>query len=184
MFAVSSFESHCCAVLTQFFSLLRCAPDYSSDFDIFLEEGACLRAIVEMILQNLPEPDAKFPDELVAFVFLHATSIYLSGIFDYRLHLFSTTPTTTISRDRVRFHVTSIINGTKIAINETKLCGLLFLYPLRVAAARATDPAEQEQIMDAFGKIGQQGFAIVQVFRQEIREVWDRGRSDNVTDNH
>lgn len=175
MFAVSSFESHYCTVLTRYFSLLRCAPDCSSNFDIFLEEGACLRAIVEMILQDLPEPDARFPDDLVAFVFLHATSIYLSGIFDYRLHLFSTTPTATISRDRVKMHVTSILRGTKIAINETKFCGLLFLYPLRVAAARATDPAEQELVMDAFDKIGQQGFAIVQVFRQEIREVWDRG---------
>lgn len=144
----------------------------------------CLRGIVEMLLDDLPEPDARFPDDLVAFVFLHATSIYLSGIFDYRLNLFSTTPTATISRDRIGVHVASIIKGTNIAINETKLCGLLFLYPLRVAAARAIEPAEQEQITDAFDKIGQQGFAIVQVFQQEIKEVWSRGRSGGVVQNN
>ncbi|KAH7050224.1 hypothetical protein B0J12DRAFT_753676 [Macrophomina phaseolina] len=155
--------------------LLNSTSESPSDFDGFMEEGACLRVVTEMLLRDCRKPDPKSPDDLAAFVFLHATSIYLSGIFDRRLHLFSTTPSAILSPDRVGIHVASILNGTEAAIDQTRLCGLLFLYPLRVAAARAATSPEQKRIADTFAKIGQQGFAIVRVFQEEITEVWSQG---------
>ncbi|OJD32480.1 c6 finger domain-containing protein [Diplodia corticola] len=152
--------------------LLRSAP--GSNFDDFLEEGACLRAVIDMILQGYPEPDPKSPNDLVSYASLHAVSIYLSGIFDYRLHLFSATPMATLPQYRVKSHVASILNAVEIAVRHTRLCGLLFLFPLRVAAARATDPLEHKRIMDAFKYIGQHGFDIVRLFQQEVQEVWKR----------
>lgn len=161
---------HC--VLTHLLSLLHCAPDYEH-FDDFLQEGACLRAVIDIILQGNPKPDPKSPNDLASYAFLHAISIYLSGIFDHRLHLFSATPTAVLSQDRVKNHLASILNGVEIAVRQTRLCGLLLLFPLRVAAARATDPMEHERILDAFKYIGQQGFEIVRVFQHEVQEVWE-----------
>lgn len=152
--------------------LLKRAPDCSLNLEDILEEGERIRLMIDIILQDTREPDPSSPDDLVASVFLHATSIYLSGIFDYRLHLFSALPAAIIPRNRVQSHVAYILKGTNIACMQTKLCGLLFLYPLRVAAARAAEPSEQKQIMETFEYIRQQGFAIVQVFQAEIKEVW------------
>lgn len=158
--------------VTQHLSLLKRAPDCSLNLEDILGEGERIRLMIDIILQDTREPDPSSPDDLVASVFLHATSIYLSGIFDYRLHLFSALPAAIIPRNRVQSHVAYILKGTSIACIQTKLCGLLFLYPLRVAAARAAETSEQKQIMETFEYIRQQGFAIVQVFQEEIKEVW------------
>ncbi|KAK4158157.1 hypothetical protein C8A00DRAFT_11007 [Chaetomidium leptoderma] len=122
---------------------------------------------------RLSEPEPEPEPQLLAETFFSATSIYLSGVFDYEigywqsLHL----PAPTLSEDEIQQHVTSILALSQRLIVETSISPLLLLYPLRVASARARQTSQKQQIMKLLG-IARSSFAVAGAFMADIEDLW------------
>ncbi|KAH1435384.1 hypothetical protein KXX32_008714 [Aspergillus fumigatus] len=113
------------------------------------------------------------PQSILATIYFHSISIYLSGIFDYRAQ-FNGIPTPTISPAVVQNHVDAILWMAEIALKTTALASVLFFFPLRVAGARVTAAAETESIHAMFRDISARGFVVADAFTADLRSLWRR----------
>ncbi|KAH1597687.1 hypothetical protein KXX16_009425 [Aspergillus fumigatus] len=113
------------------------------------------------------------PQSILATIYFHSISIYLSGIFDYRAQ-FNEIPTPTISPAVVQNHVDAILRMAEIALKTTALASVLFFFPLRVAGARVTAAAETESIHAMFRDISARGFVVADAFTADLRSLWRR----------
>ena len=132
---------------------------------------------------------------LLALVFHAATRIYLSGIFDYRraewtLLCGGAAPTAMLPHDEVDAHVETILRLTRAALAEQrgggsddsddgKLSPLLFLFPLRIAGARARggreeDGERRELVVEFLGRVRDEGgFVVAEAVEGDLRGgVW------------
>ncbi|PNY28629.1 Uncharacterized protein TCAP_01448 [Tolypocladium capitatum] len=123
---------------------------------------------------------------LLARVFFAATSIYLSGIFDYSaVHWQRLRPRpATLDAATVLRHVACILGLTASALERSRLSPLLFLFPLRIAGARSRGRQGQQQrqrrrIMDLLGRVGGGGFVVAAAVGAELREVWRTAAGDS-----
>ncbi|KAH1516623.1 hypothetical protein KXX29_008851 [Aspergillus fumigatus] len=114
-----------------------------------------------------------FLTSILATIYFHSISIYLSGIFDYRAQ-FNEIPTPTISPAVVQNHVDAILRMAEIALKTTALASVLFFFPLRVAGARVTAAAETESIHAMFRDISARGFVVADAFTADLRSLWRR----------
>jgi hypothetical protein len=112
---------------------------------------------------------------MLATIYHHAISIYLSGTFDYFPYWDeSGIPTPSISSSQVQAHVKAILGMVATALNETNLAGILFLFPLRVAGARAQSLEHRVEIARMLGIITQKGFVVADAFTMDLEELWER----------
>ena len=114
----------------------------------------------------------------LALVYYQAISIYLSGIFDYHQTIYTrfkiSTPTLSVSD--ITYHLKAILDGVDAALHSTRLPGILFVFPLRVAGARATERAQQQRIKDMLKIISTKGFVVSQAFEEDLEFVWEKRR--------
>lgn len=110
----------------------------------------------------------------VSLAFLSATSIYLSGIFDYDVNYWHAMRITTpvLTPDDIQRHSATILEVTDQALRQTQLSPLLFLFPLRVAGARARDTWARNSIRKLLLQIARQ-FAVAETFLQELAQLWE-----------
>ena len=110
--------------------------------------------------------------QLLAETFFSATSIYLSGVFDYDICHWQSLPlpTPTLSEDEIQQHVASILSVSQ-RLAETAISPLLLLFPLRVASARARQESQKQQIMKLFGIIGL-NFPVAGAFMADVKDLW------------
>ena len=109
----------------------------------------------------------------LATIYHHAISIYLSGTFDYFPYWYeSHIPTPTLSPSHVQAHVTAILSMVAVGLKETNLGGILFLFPLRVAGARAQSLEHRFEIARMLGDITQRGFVVADAFTLDLEELW------------
>lgn len=114
----------------------------------------------------------------IAKIYLSATSIFLSGVYDYRsiwLGVMEATPA--LPRVFVEQNVDTILNLTEYAMQNTNLSTLLFLYPLRVACSRVWSRDQKDRLRSMFGTI-QRSFAVAHSFVAEVEELWETPVSD------
>jgi hypothetical protein len=110
---------------------------------------------------------------LLSQIYFHALSIYLSGIYDYHPEfVLSTAVLPTLSQPQVEDHLSWIIQLTNFALRDTKLAGLLFLFPLRVAASRSTKMQYRTDVLRLIRMVRCKGFAISDLFELEIQALW------------
>ena len=109
----------------------------------------------------------------LALIYYSAASIYLSGLFDYFTHWKDRgIPTPTISGSEVQDHVRVILSMIAVALRETSLSPLLFLFPLRVVGSRARGSLERQCILDIFETVSRRGFLVASTFTVELEELW------------
>jgi hypothetical protein len=108
---------------------------------------------------------------ILAVIYYHAISIYLSGIFDYRFQ-FNQIVTPTLSQPRIEHHVDMILSKTQVALETTNLGGVLFFFPLRVAGARATCQGEKTMILEMLKEISRRSFVVADAFKTDLEELW------------
>ncbi|GAQ09186.1 hypothetical protein ALT_6507 [Aspergillus lentulus] len=113
------------------------------------------------------------PQSVLATIYFHSISIYLSGIFDYRAQ-FNDIPAPTISQVVVQKHVDAILRMTEICLKTTNLAAVLFFFPLRVAGARVTAASETESIHAMFRDISTRGFVVADAFMADLKSLWRR----------
>jgi hypothetical protein len=111
--------------------------------------------------------------QLLAETFFSATSIYLSGVFDYEICHWQSLrlPAPTLGEHEIQQHVASILSLSQ-RLAEASISPLLLLFPLRVASARAWQAPQKQQIMKLLGIIGS-SFPVAGAFMADIEELWD-----------
>jgi hypothetical protein len=110
---------------------------------------------------------------LIGYVYYHATSIYLSGSFDYYEHwTWSGAPIApTLPRSQIDWHVSEILRISQELLAEG-ISGVLIFFPLRVAGARAMDIASRDIILDLLRTTARRGFIVAEAFTVDLSELW------------
>ena len=118
---------------------------------------------------------ASGPFFMLAKAFFAATSIYLSGVFDYEMPHWQDMGiiAPTLSEDEIQGHVGDILTYTRGIIFNSSISQLLTLFPLRVAGARSWETWQQESIMDSLSAI-EKSFPVAASFRADLQGVWSR----------
>ena len=110
----------------------------------------------------------------LATCFHHAITIFLSGIFDYHsCWLERDIPTPTIGAFEVQVHLYAILTITRFALDQTRLAGILFFFPLRVAGARAKEASHRHSIAGMLHEIFMRGFIVAAAFVDDLDQLWD-----------
>jgi hypothetical protein len=147
----------------------------------FALEGFELRlALCEMDtrISTLDHQATKDNRTTIAKIYLAATSIFLSGIYDYRsIWLGAIDATPALPRVFIEQNTDMILDLTEFAMQDTNLSKLLFLYPLRVACSRVWMHDQKDRLRRMFG-IVQKSFAVAHVFVDEVEELWRTPVSD------
>ncbi|THY51883.1 hypothetical protein D6C98_05487 [Aureobasidium pullulans] len=146
----------------------------------FAVEGFDLRlelCEVQATLSALDDP-AKDDRTIVAKIYLAATSIFLSGVYDYRsVWLKHIEAVPTLPQTMIEEHLSTILDLTEYAMARTNLSTLLFLYPLRVACSRVWTLDERDRLRSMLGT-SKRSFAVAHVFIIEVEELWITPVSD------
>lgn len=115
--------------------------------------------------------DADFASLSAAF--FSATSIYLSGVFDYEIihwqKMGIVVPN--LGEDDIQMHVTTILAQTSRILNGSAISPLLVLFPLRVAGARSCAIWQQDCILHHLATV-ERTFPVASAFGVELRKVW------------
>lgn len=117
------------------------------------------------------------PWSLLAIIYYHAISIYLTGLFDYRPQ-FDRTLYPNLSASTMQAHVCSIISQIQTALSTTNIAGALFVFALRVAGARAVGEEQRSAILQMLVEISTRSFVVAEAFKLDLEELWwsDRGK--------
>lgn len=148
-----------------------------SRLQIFAQEGRRLRSALQSLDHSLQPWDTSPPiseERLIALAYFHAISIYLSGIYDYDV-VWKTVdiPVPSLPQATIRRHVESILSVTQHALQQTSICGLLFLVPLRIAGARCWQKEQELLIRSLLGHIGL-SFVVANTLARDLGEIWFR----------
>ena len=108
----------------------------------------------------------------IAWIFFAAISIYLSGIYDYcPIWVDNGISTPSLGPMEVRQHVASILDITSSAVERQNLASLLFLFPLRIAGARASHSEQKLQIQGLLLKIAGP-YRAANAFLADLEDLW------------
>lgn len=137
-------------------------------------------------IQSSPSSDGSSPTSssdteafmLLAQIFFAATSIYLSGVFDYEIVHWQELGivVSTLGEEEIQTHVKTILELGQVLIKASDVSPVLLLFPLRVAGARAFDAWQQNCIIGLLGEI-EVTFSVAAAFKVELQKVWDWRRS-------
>jgi len=111
------------------------------------------------------------PRSTLANIYFHAISIYLSGHFDYR-YQFNQIVTASLPSNDIQVHVQEILQHTEVALKTTRLAGILFFFPLRVAGARARTSVQRSAILGMLDGISERHFVVAHAFSEDLKTLW------------
>jgi hypothetical protein len=114
-------------------------------------------------------------NSILAKVYYHAITIFLSGLFDYRQHWAASDQpihVPTLNQSEVQQHVTEILDTTQNALEKTNMVGVLFFFPLRVAGARARIQEQKLQILELLRRISKANFVAADAFVEDLTQLW------------
>ncbi|KAF4500974.1 hypothetical protein FAGAP_2815 [Fusarium agapanthi] len=105
--------------------------------------------------------------------FFAATSIYLSGVFDYEIPYWQDKGIVApnLSEEEIQMHVINILTHTNTVLYNSSISPLLVLFPLRVAGARSWQGWQQDCIMQNL-LVVERTFPVAAAFRADLMGVW------------
>lgn len=110
---------------------------------------------------------------VLANIFYAAISIYLSGVYDYELHFWDkhayTVPT--LGDNEIQSNAKGIVSNVTDALKHTTISPLLFLFPLRIAGARARCGVQRRLISEALALISTR-FVVATSISLDLERVW------------
>ncbi|KAK7449136.1 hypothetical protein Landi51_06215 [Colletotrichum acutatum] len=136
-------------------------------------EGFYLRDALESWKLDASFSSAQHNEMLLAMSYFSATSIYLSGNYDYDLHHWQamTVAVPVLSRDEILKHVEDILQTTRKALRSSTLSPLLHLFPLRVAGARSREHSQRQTVTECLLEVKKQ-FAVADAILVDLDELW------------
>ena len=116
---------------------------------------------------------------LLGQTFYSAISIFLSGVYDYHIHHWDekSIACPILPNIAVKDHLETILELTAQALGTTQLAGLLFLFPLRVAGARARSATHREEIKRLLRMV-EEPFVVAKTFSTDLEKIWSKRKSE------
>lgn len=108
-------------------------------------------------------------DSSVAWMYYHALSIYLSGVFDYTLSEVCATPS--LRDDEITVHLEGILKRSDEAIQHSQTSRVFLLLPLRIAGNRCSNWKQCQEVLNRIDTLRDQ-FAVATAFRTELLQIW------------
>lgn len=108
-------------------------------------------------------------DISVAWMYYHALSIYLSGVFDYTLSEVCAIPS--LRDDEITVHLEGILNRSDEALQQTRTSRVFLLLPLRIAGNRCSNWKQCQEVLNRIDILRDQ-FAVATAFRNELLQIW------------
>ncbi|OLN86677.1 hypothetical protein CCHL11_03852 [Colletotrichum chlorophyti] len=110
---------------------------------------------------------------ILARTYYSATSIYLSGNYDYDLQHWQAVNVAVpiLQPEQIVRHFDAIIRFTTKALKCSDLSPLLFLFPLRVAGARARQTPQRRAVMELLCDVRKQ-FIVADAMITELEVLW------------
>ncbi|KAH6889493.1 hypothetical protein B0T10DRAFT_538474 [Thelonectria olida] len=148
-------------------------------------EGFCEREALRTwsernseLLRGSPESDASSQSQeydfaSLAMIFHAATSVYLSGVFDYDIVHWNDLGTlvSTLNEDEIQMYLGTILGMSQLVLNQAKISPLLLLFPLRVAGARSRERWQQDMIINLLARI-EGTFSVAGAFVHDLQGLW------------
>ena len=138
-------------------------------------EGLTIRLALDNWYNNFKKLSAESEtldlESILATIYFHGISIYLSGIFDYHSQ-FNDIVTPAIPRPVIQNHVDMILANTTVAMETTNLSPVLFFFPLRVAGARVISIQETKAILELLQQISKGSFPVADAFTENLKSLW------------
>lgn len=135
----------------------------------------------EDMAQLWPTSSKKDHQMTVAWIFHSAISIYLSGVYDYdQIWSIYHIATPGLPQVEIEKHVSKILECTSFALEDTNVTALVFLFPLRIAGARATTIGQREQIRSLLAQISC-NFRVADAIASDLAAIWARRASNTIT---
>jgi hypothetical protein len=108
-------------------------------------------------------------DTSVAWMYYHALSIYLSGVFDYTLSEVCATPS--LRDEEIMIHLEGILKRSDEAIQHSQTSRVFLLLPLRIAGNRCSSWKQCQEVLKRIDILRDQ-FAVATAFRTELLQIW------------
>ncbi|KAF4832082.1 hypotheticall protein [Colletotrichum tropicale] len=138
-------------------------------------EGFSLRETLDSWKSTTLSLPESTDERLLSIAYHSATSIYLSGNYDYDLAHWQDLGVAVpiLSASRIEEHFDAIVATVKEALKGSNLSPLLFLFPLRVAGARAKQRQQREAVIKLLQSI-RRNFIVADAMLEELGELWTR----------
>ena len=108
-------------------------------------------------------------DISVAWMYYHALSIYLSGVFDYTLSEVCAIPS--LRDDEITVHLEGILKRSDEAVQQSQTSRVFLLLPLRIAGNRCSNWNQCQEVLNRIDVLRDQ-FAVATAFRTELLQIW------------
>ena len=108
-------------------------------------------------------------DISVAWMYYHALSIYLSGVFDYTLSEVCAIPS--LQDEEITVHLEGILKRSDEAVRQSQTSCVFLLLPLRIAGNRCSNWKQCQEVLDRIDVLRDQ-FAVATAFRTELLHTW------------
>jgi hypothetical protein len=150
-----------------------------SELKFLANQGHHLRVRLQDLGTSLDQP--RSPDQnSFAQIYVHATSIYLSGVYDYEsIWNDNMISVPTLPLTATDASVCAIERLCSTVLESTKISPLLLLLPLRVAGSRCHTESQQRRVRDLLHRI-QPSFAAADAFMAELKEVWKSRKASSL----
>ncbi|KAK1598204.1 uncharacterized protein LY79DRAFT_598583 [Colletotrichum navitas] len=136
-------------------------------------EGFNLRESLESWKGSAVFPPERREEMLLSTVWYSATSIYLSGNYDYDLPHWQAmgVGVQVLDSAEIAKHFDAIILTVKEAMRASSLSPLMFLFPLRIAGARAKQRWQQCLVKELLQEV-RKNFIVADAMLTELAELW------------
>ncbi|KAM0331199.1 hypothetical protein ACHAPQ_006106 [Fusarium lateritium] len=110
--------------------------------------------------------------------FFSATSIYLSGVFDYEITHWQKMGIVVpnLCEKDIQMHFAAILMQADKVLHDSPISPLLMLFPLRVAGSRSWESWQQDLVMQHLTTI-ERMFPVAAAFKDDLRDVWSQRSS-------
>ena len=108
-------------------------------------------------------------DTSVAWMYYHALSIYLSGVFDYIISEVCAIPS--LQDEEITVHLEGILKRSDEAIQHSQTSRVFLLLPLRIARNRCSNWKECQEVLKRLDILRDQ-FAVATAIRTELLQIW------------
>lgn len=108
----------------------------------------------------------------LALLYYHALLIFVSGNYDY-FPYWDNIAAPVLSHAEISEHITTIVYLSSEVLCHSKIAGVMLLFPLTVAGARAWRVHQRSEILNLLNQIFCKGFMVANRIRDNLLERWD-----------
>lgn len=107
----------------------------------------------------------------LALLYYHALLIFLSGNYDY-FPYWDKIPAPVLSPVEITEHLTTMLYLSGEVLHHSKIPGVMLLFPIAVAGARARRVDQKSEILNLLNEIFCRGFVVANRIRDNLLERW------------